>query len=303
MKVFFISYGTGGAEIFNTIYPLFQQTNKGFKVANITISTYAKNKNPNSLYISEEDIITYLTDEKPDIIINETSNGLHIQNKISKLCKNLKILNISVLDFFGNYEDRFLFPPDKVIVPSKSTFIDLCRHGFSEDDLYICGNPSFDRFENYIYNKEMNYEKPHILYASQGFDKFYVFKDFYTLLEKHFTSFNIDIKIHPQESSEMWDLVLKDHPYAKVLNFDNRNDFLSECLKYDLIIGYNSTLQIQSYLMGIPVIFHELNQIEKSLLNFREKVLPIEKHPYGDFEKNATYNTINTINSIIKAYA
>lgn len=269
---------------------------------NITLSTYAKNKNPDSLYISEDEIIGFLGENKPDVIINERSNGLEIQNKVNSFCRNHNILNICILDVYGGYDKRFEVAPHKIIVPSKSTYTDLCSFGFPVKDLYIGGNASFDRFDKYIYDKAVNIKKPHVIYTSQGFDRLYVLEKFYNIFKDSFTEFSIDIKTHPQESDDKWKGIIHNYKNVKLLDFDNRNDFLNECLKYDMIIGHNSTLQIQAYLIGIPVIFYELGNIDEAIIKFKQGETPLQIHPYGDFEKNATEKTIRIIEEIISSH-
>ena len=243
---------------------MFSKEEQDKDVRNITISVYAKNKNQKSIFVPEENILKFLIKEKPDIIINERSNGLDIQNEISKFCKDNGILNICILDFFGNYKNRFTVVPDKVIVPSKSIYKDLLDFGFSETNLFIGGNASFDRFKNYKYDRDINMKNPHIVYTSQGFDRFYVFNNFYELINENFDSFLIDIKTHPQEDIKKWEEIISEYKNIRILNFNNKNDFLQECLNYDLIIGYNSTLQIQAYIIGIPVIFYQYSLKEQN---------------------------------------
>lgn len=298
-KIFFISYGTGGAEIVHAIYRIFANINKEKDIRNIVISKYAKNKNPDSIYIPDIRIIKFLEDEEPDIVINETSNGLHIQNEITSFCKDNNILNISILDFYGNYEERFLAIPDKIIVPSNSIYSDLIEFGFNKEDIFIGGNASFDRFKTYKYDKQINKEVPNILYASQGPDKFHVFEAFYRLIAENFNDFTVKVKTHPQvDANGELERLIDAYSNTTILDFNNQNNFLLECLNYDLIIGHNSTLQVQSYLIGIPVIFYELGGIEGAIQNFKASKFPIQVHPYGDFKVNATEETIKLLSQL-----
>lgn len=299
-KIYLISYGTGGAEIFNIIYPLMKKELKTHQIENIVISKFAKGKNSNSIFISENKIINYLDRSRPDIIINERSNGLYIQNLITEYCKTNNIFNICILDYFGNYESRFTSFPDIIVAPSLSTYNDLIEFGVDKDDLVIGGNPSFDRFENYVYNRNVNVEFPKILYTSQGPKFDYVFKEFHELVSGSFSDFDIDVKTHPQEDNGEWDEIIKGFKNTRILEFNNKEDFLSECLNYDLLVGYNSTLQLQAYLIGIPVIFYEMNNIEAAINNFKNRKFPLEIHPYGDFEKSATMKTLEILNRLIK---
>lgn len=127
MKIILISYGLGGAEIMNCIYfaILKDYRYRNISVQNITISKFAKLKLNNYKYVKTTDILNYIKKEKLDIIINERSNGLDIQNKITKYCKKNNIKNIVLLDVHGNYKKRFVQEPDLIISPSKTITTEL----------------------------------------------------------------------------------------------------------------------------------------------------------------------------------
>ena len=302
MNINFISFGTGGAEIFNAIVPGFIENNKKDEIKNITISDYAKNKNKESLFIPAENIIDYLKENKPDIVINERSNGLDIQNDISKHCKDNNILNICILDTYGDYDKRFVVMPDKILVPSESIYKELLKLGYKDSDLIVSGNPSFDRLEEYKNVKVTDRLSPNILFTSQLFDKFYVFEEFFKEISKLYSDFTISVKLHPQEDIKNWESVIGYFKNTSILNFDDKGDFLKECLNYDLIIGYNSTLQIQSQIIGIPTIFYELGEIEKMLTCFKNRD-NLKTHPHSDFLPNATESTLDELQNIIRQKA
>lgn len=168
-KLLLISWGTGGAEILNILYPILKETLPNWIVQNISISKFADNKLQNYLRIHEDDIINYIGEQNPTIVINERSNGLDVQNKVTEYCMKNGIRNITILDVHGNYTNRFTSLPNKILVPTKSIKKDMLINNFNEDLLVVTGNPSFDKVSTYKYTRKHRKLK-NIIFTSQPID-------------------------------------------------------------------------------------------------------------------------------------
>lgn len=288
--VIFISYGTGGAEAINPVYNLMNHS--GIPSLNISISEYTKNKLDNPLDVLEEDILSFIEKVNPSVVVNERSSGIDIQNKITKFCKEKNIFNCSILDFPGNYIERFTEKPNLIFVPSDEIKKEMQSLGFKKDTIYVSGNPSFENLPKI--NKETKTDNITILFVSQPLlkynihNEFKIFNEFYNLIEDNFKHFKLDIKLHPQNRLSSWE------------NFIDKNYNASfvediEYSKYDLIIGYNSTVMYRSSYMGIPTIFYK--DMNKQLESYK-KGLPLE-NPALNFRENSTENIFNYLLNFI----
>jgi len=305
--VIFVAYGTGGSEAFQQVLPVLQKMLDGIcKFETLSISTYAKNKLPGSTLLQLGEAIDFIKEANAIILINESSNGNIEQNMITSLCKDLKIRNISLLDFYGKYSKRFTCCPDMIIVPSKSIYKDMSDLGFQQEILIVAGNPAFDRLSLLKQSNDIACLN-RILFASQVVDKtnkrisqIEIFKEFYEEISLQMSDFKINIKLHPQEASDAWEQIIEGYPKAEILLFDNKGDFLTHCMEYHLIIGYNSTLQLQTSMIGIPTIFYELGNIDLELTKYVNGEISLHKHPYSDFEKGSTNKVVKIIKTEIE---
>ena len=303
-KIFFISYGVGGAEEINTIYE--NMKNEYSNMENITITEFATKKMNQSIYIDERWIIKYIESENPDIVINERSNGYRIQNSITDTCKKNDIFNVALLDFYGQYRERFVSVPNIIISPGMSVTEDMICDGFDKNIIITAGNPAFDRLSKYKYEKTINTKKPYIVFMSQplkesGYNQtqFDVFKKFIKELNVIYDSYEIDIKVHPNESSANWKNFAKKFKNVNVVDCDTSDDFIKEVLKYDLVSGYNSTLMLQTNIIGIPTIYYENENTDKILSNYKNGCHNLQCVKYNDFEKNATEKVVKEIRKLI----
>jgi hypothetical protein len=303
-KVLFISYGVGGAEAIYSVYPYLKNEYKD--VRNITITPFAKTKVNDSTYIDENLILDYIRKEKPDVLINERSNGLVIQNKITNLCRELGILNIALLDFYGKYTERFEAVPDIIISPSKSITDEMIDDGFAEGSIVTAGNPAFDRLDKYKSKKSRNNTSPKIVFMSQPLretdhldSQYDIFNKFILELTEVYDHYKIDVKVHPNENIKEWQDFVENLKDVNVLNVGTAKDFLEEVSEYDLVAGYNSTLMLQTYMMGIPTIYYEMEGTKEALINFKNGSGELQYIKYGDFEKNSIDKVLKVIKNLI----
>lgn len=303
-KVFFVSYGVGGAEAIYSVYPKLKNEYKD--VINITITPFAKTKVKDSLYIEKELILDYIKEEKPDVLINERSNGHYIQNQITNLCKEFGIFNIALLDFYGKYTERFEAVPDIIISPSKSITDEMISDGFTEKSIITAGNPAFDRLYKFRCEKVRNTMNPKIVFMSQPLretdhldSQYDIFNKFIEELTDIYDSYKIDVKVHPNENIEEWREFAKGFKNVSVLNVGTSKDFLEEVAQYDLVAGYNSTLMLQTYIMGIPTIYYEVEGTKEAITAFKNGSDKLQYIKYGDFERNSVDKVLKVIKNLI----
>lgn len=291
MIILLISYGVGGSEALNPLYIRLKDI-EGLEVSNIAITDLSMDKLTDGIRIKEEYIFNYIEGMEPDLVINERSNGLEIQNRITKFCKEKNIMNISVLDFYGGYRRRFTDIPDLIIIPSKSIYEEMIEEGFGSKRLVVCGTPAFDRLEKY---RNIKSERQNILFMSQplhGLERD-LFRQIYNKV-RNYGNRKIYIKVHPNEDISKWNGLTKDFEEVEVIKISNKEDFLKYSVGYELVIGYNSTVMLQTTMLGVTTITLEFDSIE-----LVDKFLKGEKietrNKYIDFEKNATDKCLKII--------
>ena len=302
-KIYFISSGTGGAEIMNVLNDNFNLYGiNHFEITNIAISKFAKDKLNSSIFIEKNNIFEFIEKTHPNFVINECSNDLEMQNKITKFCKENKIPIICILDLYGNYKKRFSSIPNYILVPSYKIKKELIKDiNIPYSNIFITGNPSFDRISNINYIKPNNNK---VLFVSQPLyemnigNQYKVFKKFYDTIKQYAKSnINFIIKTHPREPDTTWIKKIGKTTNIQLFNGNDTNDFLLSCINYDLIIGYNSTLLLQCYYANIPQISYCNNYKSNLQLYFSNKY--INQTYYDDFKPNAIKNTISVIEKII----
>lgn len=112
--------------------------------------------------VSLESMTELLLIEKPDLVLTGTSTQDKetkdvIEQTIVLAARNLGIKSLSVLDFWGNYwerfsdtelcgrpEQRFKYLPDKVAIMDKYAGNEMLAEEFPPDRFVITGNPYFD---------------------------------------------------------------------------------------------------------------------------------------------------------------
>lgn len=299
MRIIAVTYGTGGSEIFSALArdELFDN------IVILSLSKYAAWKNPMGTYLSPDEVIGYLEKKKPDVVINERSNGLDIHNKIERHCQDNGITTICLLDMYGDYDRRFKVIPNHIIVPSESIKKELMEWGVEECMLHICGNAAYDSLTELKYEKEIDREKPRVLYVSQGPKHR---EDLLMFMEKmdrtYGKNYSLEIKTHPQEDDGIA-FADPNRRNVSIVKHDNQYDFIPKCLGYDLVVGRESTIQLKTNLLEIPTLFFKnktSNDVEKFITDFKNGIrLPGWK--YDDFERGATEKTLNTIRMIMEA--
>jgi hypothetical protein len=301
MKLCFVSAGSGGSEINEILINEFSKCTQ-YEIISIAITPYAKQKLSQFIYVEQLNIIDYLEKLNADVIINERSNDLDIQNQITKFATQKGILNIAILDLHSNYKQRFTERPHFILAPSQKIKQELLKEVLvNEHSVIVTGNPTFDKMRTLPKNNIA--EKP-FLFVSQpltlpsGTSQFDVFNAFLNELLQHISP-TVFVKMHPRENECEWARFIKQHPYKNIqlVHFNNRDNFWMELGNYALVLGFHSTLLLQCYYAGIPQISYLQNwkeQLKSYFTNhFQNKTI------YDDFLKNATQNTVNAVEQIM----
>lgn len=273
----FVSSGAGGAEMFRAI------TDNMEGVENIAITDIAKAKNPKAVQMNLSELYTYLEGKKT-VVVGERSNSVHLQNALTRHCREQGIYNICHLDLYGGYEERFTEIPNMVVAPSDRVKEELIEFGLEKDNVVVGGNPAFERILGMNYTRVPDRVTPKVLYVSQG-DVETLF-DVCKAVDNNFDEYQLDIKLHPEEKTVRF----KQTGRVNVLECCTEVDFLSRCLEYDLIIGKNSTLQLQSCGIGIPTVFGEHASFDEGIKDYKAGIC--WRHLHTGYEKDALERSI-----------
>ena len=171
-KVLTVASHPGSA---NTISPVIRRLKEDSKLKVVAIGHKFAEKNFTDQNIPYKTINDYnlsdvsvssmgkiLEKESPDLVLTGTStqdknNSDVIEQTITLAAQRMNINSLAVLDFWGNYEDRFndtytgkhfKFLPTKIAIMDNYTKKDMLEECFPEDILVITGNPHFDNLES-----------------------------------------------------------------------------------------------------------------------------------------------------------
>lgn len=218
---------------------------------------------------------------------SRSRNKLSPELKLIKSLKKIGIPSITILDFYGFYEKRFIklnqqnidndFCSEIVCCFDKKQEKDLIKFGINKNLIRITNNPKYDE----IYKKARNFESKvksndlNILFVSQNlisnnfFDKsqyFYFNEVFFALKENNKTAI-IYLKIHPNERKQDWENHIEKHDLNQNIEITFINDYEENLPNFSLIIGFFSTLIYKFCYYGIPNISLDYQN------KFRENIL------------------------------
>lgn len=302
-KTIFITYGVGGSEALNPLY--LELRHRGEDVMNVSLTDFTAHRLADVVSVEPEGIFEFLDREKPALVVNERSNGLPIQNGITRHCRDNGIFNLCVLDMYGAYRERFRELPDLVIIPGRDILEDLLREGFPEDRFIIGGNPGFDELALKGYKRKFIPGGPcRTLYISQprfemGIEpsQFRVLDEFEKVFAAVGLEYDLRVRLHPNEKLASW----SERP-EKIE--EHGDDALQHCLENDLVIGYDGTPLLKAFLAGIPSIFldeleNSESELEVIMRNFMKSGTVNQQHRYLDFETNATEKCLKIIENFL----
>lgn len=226
--------------------------------------------------------------------------------------------------------------PDHIIVPSKMVGKELEKaiKDFPQDNLKVnirvATHPKFVEIIDYFNGNEIKklkekkikrnrfyfdqIHKPHleVLYISTSIneddccehgkvDQYTQFRLVYNALELSGFDFKIYIKPHPVEDKKVWENEVRNYKRAILIRDDsakyNDRKYYETCMRYDIAVGFYSTLLVELRIMKIPVVFTKYIDMYCDLdLFFQILYKQVYECKY-EFD-----NFYNTTNDIIKEY-
>lgn len=333
-KLLFISKDPGGV---NALIPIIKkcQKSKKFKCNvfshKLTENMYKEERIPylpleKFNYFSKkknavEKILFYY---KPDIIITGSSRP-HYHEPVTpeqlfiKYSKTRNINSISILDYWGNYIERFSiyggqlnyqFVPDKICALDKMSMKLLIDVGINKKNIIITHNPFYDSFVKKTVrqkHKQNNQKSEHnILFVSQplieakqiynqGFTQFEIFDYFLTFLNqwKCDKPKNILIWLHPKENKKKWNKIV-DYARSDLIKItvdETRSKKIFESI--DFVVSAFSTVLYQSLYYLLPTISIQIGLNKKDQLITNELNLSIPLYRKEDLYKFANNFDIN----------
>ncbi|MBT5023078.1 hypothetical protein HOK51_08190 [Candidatus Woesearchaeota archaeon] len=241
--------------------------------------------------VSVENMKQILDTEKPDLVftgtsVQENKKDIAFEQTIIKAAKEKKMTTLAVLDFWGQYSERFgkLEPqdeftilPDTLAIMDEYAKKDLIEREFPSDLLKITGNPFFDNIENYALNfsetdkqnirKKIGLEQNVLLFYAANAWKQNIEKFGYWDLENIIIIDNalesvpanlkektgVCVKLHPRCPSEDLEEI-----QTYIHNSKNNIKLVSNMNSHDLILSTNitftpsSTAAIEAIYMNKP---------------------------------------------------
>ena len=227
---------------------------------------------------------------------SRSRNKLSPELKLIKKLKKFGIPSITILDFYGFYEKRFIKSIQKNINSDYCSEIvccfdreqekDLIKFGIDKNLIRITNNPKYDE----IYKKARNFKSVatsndlNILFVSQNlisnnfFDKsqYFYFNEVIAALKEHNKTAIIYLKTHPNERKQDWEKHIERHDLNEHIKIIFKNDYEETLPKFSLIIGFFSTLIYKFCYYGIPNISLDYqNKFKENILVQFDLSIPI----------------------------
>ncbi len=267
-RLFIFVHDIGAAQIIKTIYTLLSARYDISLCAAATAQGYLRRFK--SLAITAtytaDDAIWQVKHINPHTLLLGTSNHNQIEPQLILFAKKHHIDTVSFVDQWQNYQQRFLYGekyilPNKILLPDVKAKNELQQALGTDCKLQCVGHP----YLAFIKSKRLTKRKPSntlkLLFICEpistsltrqeiakkyGYDE----KSAINLLKKVCANLRIEttltIKRHPKENKNKRHLTKERCVYLPLSHDDLQS--------YDMIIGMNSTLLIEAYLLGLNVI-------------------------------------------------
>jgi hypothetical protein len=243
---------------------------------------------------------------QPDIIITGSSRPYDYEpvtpeQFFVEISKEKNIISISILDYWGEYLERFSsfdgdfnlsFVPDKICALDQISKKSLLSLGIKKDNIVLTHNPNFDKVVHETFNSKslLISEKSefNVIFISQplieskdkynqGYSQIDMFNNFLFFLtswECH-KSKNVKVWLHPKEDKKKWNKVISEasSEFIKIDVFEQRDSKIFEWA--DFIVSGFSTLIYQALYYLLPVISMQIGLNKKDQLITNELDLSI----------------------------
>ena len=221
-------------------------------------------KRGTSEYLACERIRSALVRKEISLLVTATSWGSTFESEMRKLCHEHGVINVTLLDFWSNYRDRFrladgYFYPDYFIVMDELARADAVADGIPAEITRVLGQPAFDKYLQASKGYRKRSERAgKLLFLSQplslsvkedqGYNEWTVLADCLQAADSFRLS--VMVKFHPKDTPEF---------YAKYKKYEVKGDLFELLSEYDIVIGMNSIALLHACLLGCQAVSYQPN--------------------------------------------
>ncbi len=263
-EIIFVAHDPGGYDV---VFPVVQRLQQNPVSLNFYCLGPAADLNP--LYRASgseilQTIHSLLHEKKLSGLVTGTSWGNNLELKAIAACKEAQIPTISILDYWSNYQTRFLDEsgrfvyPDYYIVMDELAAKEAVQTGVPSGIIKILGHPGLDKYTACQRNqccsdkttkKVLFLSQPlSVLYGGElGYTERQALNDCIRALQEN-GNYSLYVKFHPKDDKNF------QQQYQDIAVHGNLTDIIPE---YDLIIGMNTMGLLYVVLMGIPAISYQ----------------------------------------------
>ena len=201
----------------------------------------------------------------PDIVFTGTSRGFSIEKNFIAVAKREKIQTVSMVDYWGNYQQRFgkklEYIPDYILAIDEEMKKQMVKEGIPKDRIFITGNPRFDVFSGFKRtegngNVVVFYSQPFSERNDTHFHEVKIFGDVIRALEAAYPQKEVVVKFHPSERRKGKFYSIIKNTRIKV-TIEKRLEARDLNKKAGLVIGINSMALFDAVLMQKRVISYQ----------------------------------------------
>lgn len=257
--------------------------------------------------------------KKNDFDLVVTGTGIEdFERLVWSFAKKKDVCSVAFIDSWVNLVERFRDSVGQLILPDYIVCIDdfckntLMQAGVPAQRIMVLGNPYFQFLlsQNATCSPDTSFVRSThpILFASQpisayfplssekgiGYDEFSVLNDVVQVLHRVQSNFEetfeLFVKFHPKDDQESLSLFVDSMNSKNLVNVSVFSDKLClyDYLKvFDVVIGMDSMLLVESFLFHVPVINYEPSKQNKGLF-----VLERLGHVHCMTSKDMLYNEI-----------
>lgn len=291
--VLFFARDPGGA---NTIIPVYKRMNgkynklvyaKGFAIKMMEKENIQVVDIEQSSGQSESEIIDFVRQLHPDIIVTGTSLNDYTERYLWKAAEILKIKSFAILDQWMNLGIRFSeydygkmdeynkhkkhqYLPTYILAMDENAKNTMVQEGISENRIIVTGQPHFDVVNQKYLCAKAAYDKKfwNVVFVSEpisqdydddseqmywGYNEKTIFNNLYKcikeLSDKYDIKSRIIIRPHPREDRENWRKILLDSYNSKVIiECNSESDSFDIMKSADVVCGMSSMFLLEAFI-------------------------------------------------------
>lgn len=197
-----------------------------------------------------------------EVVLYETGSVHPAALSAVPAARRVGAISVCMLDWFGNYRNRFPEMPDLVMAPHPRVVEEMRQEGFDTTRVVVLGNPHFDRLKHFRYSPP-NGPKKKVVFYSQPLEKHGVrptekqallaLVSALESLREEGWEFELVLRPHPREDKAWLEKWLEILPYA---SWNEGGESLLPALEASIVVGVNSTPLYEAMWLGIPTVFY-----------------------------------------------